>query len=72
MTSTERTRATRARREAEGLPDPQKVQRAIAKAAPLLSDDQRQALLSLVIASVPVEERDGMERAARAFLALPE
>ena len=71
LTSTERTRATRARQQASGLPDPQKVQRAIARASTALSEAERQNLLAAVLDSVPADQREGFEAATRAFLNLP-
>lgn len=71
QTSTERTRATRARQQAAGLPDREKVQRAIAKASTALPEAERLSVLAAVLDSVPADQREAFETATRAFLNLP-
>jgi hypothetical protein len=71
QSSTERTRATRERQQAAGLPDREKVQRAIAKAATALSEVERQHLLAAVLDIVPADQRQGFDTATRALLNLP-
>ena len=72
QTSTERTRATRARKQAAGLPDREKVQRAIARASTALSETERRNLLAAVLDGLPDDQREGFETATRAFLNLPQ